>query len=421
MQKKKIVVLGAGISGLAVAHYLNKKHDQFDVQILEKSQRVGGWIDSDTSTGFFFERGPRMFRTSPAFLNLISDIGMEKEMILSNPHAKGRYLWMDEKLHRMPLFSWDLVKAILKEWRVQPKLDGDESVWDFACRRFNPTVAKQIFEPMVLGIYGGDSREISMKAGLATFKNLEEKHGSLIKGFLKSKKSSYLFNFQRGMKSFIKKLEDKMTTQIRFGVDITGIKQTSTGFEVVTSQGVYEADFLFSGLPCPVIGRLLLPELQQISLRGTTLVHLGYHEKVLKKKGFGYLVSPQEKSELLGTVFDSNMFTQLNRGSDETRLTVMLKKEDASDAEARDLALRGLKNHLGITKQPDVSMVIRAPQVFPQLKVGHLHFIERVEKQVREQYPRLFLAGNYLYGVGVNDCIVRAQSVVENFLSTVAS
>jgi len=99
----------------------------------------------------------------------------------------------------------------------------------------------------------------------------------------------------------------------------------------------------------------------------------------------------------------------------------MLKKDDLSDAEARDLALKGLKNHLKIKDHPDVSLVLRAPKVFPQLKLGHEKILNDVEAVRKEKYPQLRLVGNYFYGVGVNDCIARAKSVSDIFLSETVS
>ncbi len=409
--------MGGGVSGLTLAYYLAQKNDLFDIHLIEKSERAGGWIDSDSSTGFFFEKGPRVFRGSKSkeFLELAAEIGMDREMIPCNPEAKSRYLWIDGKLRKAPLLSWGLIKGVIRDLYVKPEIGNDESVWDFACRRFNAQVAQDVFDPLVTGIYGGNMKEISMKLGFPAFKALEEKHGSVIKGLFKTPRyqGPRLFSFQRGMKSFIKKLEEKTPIHFHYGEEITSI---SPSLEVKTSEGIYQADYLFSALPCHIIGKLLFPQLLNISFQGTTLVHLGYRRKVLRKNGFGYLVASREKDDVLGVVFDSNAFNQFNQSKEETRLTVMLKRDDLSDAEARDLALKALKNHLKIKDQPDVSMVLRAPKVFPQLKVGHEKILNTVEAIRKEKYPQLRLVGNYFYGVGVNDCIARAKSVADIFL-----
>lgn len=380
-------------------------------------------MDSDSSTGFFFERGPRVFRGSRSsdFLKLVHEIGLGSELIESKKEGRSRYLWIQGKLRKMPILSWGLVKGLLKEWREPPQSDADESVWDFACRRFNQTVAEHLFDPLVVGIYGGDVKELSMRSCFPLYKKMEERHGSVIKGLLRQGRVQgrvpYMFGFQRGVKSVIQRLQERAAIPFHLEEEVVAITLKGAAFEVKTSKGVHEADYLFSALAPPVIGKLLIPELASLPMEGVTMVNLGYGKKVLKKKGFGYLVSSKEGEEVLGVVFDSNVFPQYNRRPEETRLTVKLKRADVSESEARFLALKGIEKHLGITELPDVSMVVRAPSVFPQFLVGHHRRMQTLEQEVAERYPHLRLLGNYLDGVSVNDCIARARSVVASFLS----
>ena len=143
MEKKKIVILGAGISGLTLAYYLSKRSDQYDITILEKNTRCGGWADTNTLNGYFFENGPRTFLASksPALLSLVNDIGLDQDVIESQAKGRGRWLWIDGQLQKAPIWSWPLIKALLTEWTVPASLDSDETVWEFACRRFNSTAA----------------------------------------------------------------------------------------------------------------------------------------------------------------------------------------------------------------------------------------------------------------------------------------
>lgn len=423
MQKRRIFILGAGISGLSLAHFLSHRNDILQIHILEKNRHAGGWIDSDDSSGFFFEKGPRVFRTSTsaAFLKLATEIGMDQEMIFSE--AQGKYVWREGRLRSSPELSWELIKGVFKDWRTKPLTGQDESVWDFACRRFNPTVARTIFDPIVRGVYGGNLEEISIKNGFPRLKALEEQYGSVIRGFLKTPRSKgpRLFSFQRGMRSFVRKLEEQVLAQFHYDEEVTALQRQEGHWLIKTAKGSYIADDLFSALPCHILGKLLVPQLLQLSTRGTTLIQLGYNRQVLKKKGFGYLVASQEKDEVLGVVFDSNTFPQFNHSPQETRLTVMLQRDDVGEEEARNLALKALKRHLHIHDTPVVSLVMRAPQVFPQFKVGHDKLIQSIESHLLEKMPRLWLLGNYLVGPGVNDCIARAQSVAESFLREIAS
>lgn len=420
MPKPTIIILGGGISGLTLAYELAKHKDRFQIRLIERSDHLGGWIDTDISTGFFFEKGPRVFRgsRSPHFLALTQEIGLHSEMIESDKNGQGRYLWLDGKLRHIPILSWDLLKGLLKDLRTPALKEGDESVWDFACRRFNPTVAEHFFDPLVVGIYGGNIKELSVRSCFPLYKSFEDQHGSLLKGLLKRPRfhGPFMFGFQRGMKSIVQRLQEQAPIPYHLEEEVVALIPKEKGFEVKTSKGVYQTDYVFSALPAPIIGKLLIPELTQLIMHGTSIVNLGYRKKILKKKGFGYLVSSKEDDEVLGVVFNSNTFPQYNRFPEETRLTVKLKSATLSDGEARSLALKALSQHLGITEQPDVSIVIRAPQVFPQFLVGHQSRMQTLEQEVERKFPHLKLVGNYLYGVGINDCIARSQSVAKGFL-----
>lgn len=425
MPKETIIILGGGISGLTLAYELAKHQDRFQIKLIEQNDHLGGWIDTDTSTGFFFEKGPRVFRgsRSPHFLALIKEIGLYGELIESRKEGQSRYVWREGKLHRIPTLSWDLLKGVFNDLRSPSLGKEDESVWDFACRRFNQKVAETVFDPMITGIFGGDLRKLSIKSCLPLFKKMEEEHGSIVKGLLKQErfKGPSMFGFQRGMKSVIQRLQERTSIPFHLGEEVVAIVPNGAKFEVKTSKSSYEADYLFSALPAHVIGRLLIPELAHLPSEGTTIVNLGYKSNILNRNGFGYLVSTQEKEDVLGVIFNSNAFPQNNRFSKETRLTVKLKNVSMSDSEARTLALKGVAKHLGITEKPDVSMVLRAPNVFPQFLVGHHRKMEMLEEELSKRHPTLRLVGNYLYGVGVNDCIARARSVADNFLNATES
>ena len=61
---KRYAVLGGGISGLSAAWKLSNSN-RADVTVIERSQRVGGWVHSKrTDHGSVFELGPRSLRTA---------------------------------------------------------------------------------------------------------------------------------------------------------------------------------------------------------------------------------------------------------------------------------------------------------------------------------------------------------------------
>lgn len=84
MRKKRVVILGAGISGLSAAWYLSRTELPLEIIILEKSSRAGGWMHTEHTTGFHFEKGARTFKVDrcPATMQLIAELGLQEEIIL---------------------------------------------------------------------------------------------------------------------------------------------------------------------------------------------------------------------------------------------------------------------------------------------------------------------------------------------------
>ncbi|MGR3974067.1 MAG: protoporphyrinogen oxidase [Candidatus Rhabdochlamydia sp.] len=420
MPKPTIIILGGGISGLTFAHELLPYAHLFDIHLLEKEADVGGWMKTDTSTKFFFERGPRVFRNdrSPHLLSLIRELQLAEEIIPVSDKGSARYVWEEGRLKKMPRFSWGVVKGLIRHFRQMPVCLEDESVWDFACRRFNETVAREVFDPLVTGIYGGNSKQLSFKSCFPHYARLEQQYGSLIKGMIQERKgiNAHLFGLQRGVSSLITCLKQKVAPFLHTEEEVVKICQHKETFEIQTSQNHYTANYLFSALPPKVIGKLLIPELSPIEMKGAIAVHLGYHQQVLHHKGFGYLTPSYAQEEVLGVIFDSNAFPQHNRHQKETRVTVKLKDQTASDEEALAAALRVMENHLHITALPDQVMITRAQEVFPQFHVGYERFIQAVLKKLAREAPGCTLLGNYLEGISVNDCIGYAKKKSLQFL-----
>lgn len=423
MRKKQIFILGGGISGLSLAYYILPIKNLFEITLLEKEPQLGGWIDTDCSTGYFFEKGPHVFRgsSSAALLSLIHDLQMDQEILIPSNQNRSRYLWKNGKMKKFPYWSCGLILGLLKEWMVSPLYQSDESVWDFACRRFNTRVAQDFFDPLVTGISAGDSRLVSANLLLPQFKAWEHQKGSILKGLLHRNhfKGPSLFGFKRGIKSLIQKLVESLPIQFHMQEEILSIQWKKPIFEIKTMRSYYEADYIFSALPHSVIGRLLFPQLLNIPQKGVTLVHIGYQDHILTKKGYGYLVAGQQfaqDQEILGTVFNSNLFPEHNHLKEETRLTVFLKDTHLSDEQARNLALKGLKDHLNIDQLPTISLVSKAAGAFPQLLVNHEKRISQWEEKIQITHPNCYLLGNYFQGIGVNDCISRSKRVADNFL-----
>lgn len=451
MQRKRVVILGAGISGLSTAWYLSKTALPLDIVILEKSARAGGWLHTDHTTGFHFEKGPRTFKVdkSPMTMQLVAELGLQEELIWSEAKPHHRYLWHEDELHRFPtnplsfLFSpltKGFIRALLTEWR-KPVKNGDETVWEFVLRRFNYDVAKLFFDPMVVGIFGGDIRHISVRACFPRLKSWEEKYGSVTKGFFhrikekrgESKFSSHvgdipmsaIYSFRRGIEQLTQSLVSQVPAVIHYNQHVDDISFERDQILIDTDKEQFFADYLFCALPVKETGCLFekhVPDISKEFLKipsvSVAVVNFGYDANVLPVQGFGYLTPTHAHEDILGVVFDSSVFMEHNRRDQETRLTIKLDDSGQGEEKYVDAALKGIRRHLGISRVPKAISFKHTLRAIPQYGVGHLDKMTDLKNRFCKKLPRCHLVGNYLNGVSVDCCIERAKEAIEEWLST---
>lgn len=449
MQKKRILVLGAGISGLSAAWYLSRTKHPSEITILEKGSRAGGWMHTDHTKGFLFEKGPRTFHVdkSPHTMQLISELAMAPELIWSESRQHHRYMWFEGELHRFPTNPFSAVlspvakgfiRALLTEWK-QPLKAGDETVWEFIVRRFNYDVARLIFDPMVVGIFGGDIRKISVRACFPKLKAWEEKYGSVTKGFFAQRKErrhlskfssdipelplSAVFSFRSGMEQLPQTIVNQIPAAVHYHQEVRDVSFEGGQVVVRTESGQFEADDLFCALPVNETSELFkkfvpeaAKEFSRIPSEGLSVINLGYDVNVLPVQGFGYLAPTYANEDILGVVFDSSVFPEHNRRNQETRLTIMMRENGREDDVYIQAALRGIRRQLGVSRLPTEVSLKRAVGAIPQYGVGHLERMNELKQLLRAKLPQCYFLGNYLNGVSVDLCIARSKESVAEWM-----
>lgn len=431
-KKTRVIVLGGGISGLSLAWYLSQRAET-EVLLLEREERVGGFLRTDIEDGFLFEKGPRIFKTSrsEALLGLVEEIGLSSRRLVSGKEVNRRYIWTPQGLECFPTnlagflsspLTRPLLFALFTEWQ-KPKVPGDESIFDFIGRRFGEKCREQLFDPLIVGIYAGDMKKLSIKSCFSQLKKWEEEFGSITAGFFKRTASSKqtfglapasLFSLEGGIETLTKTLKEKLTNSIRSGQKVEAFEFSNEKVRVKTSKECFEADYLFSAIPSYELAKYLKDKspsaaatLAQIKFQDIATVHMGFKKPVLDVRGFGYLVPSHAKQEILGTVFDSNFFGAKQA---ETRLSTMLLPLEG-DYEGR--ALRALKNHLHIIDHPDHLSVTESRWAIPQFEVGHEERMNKLQQDLARSLPRLRLVGNYLAGASVSDAIAFSRQAAQ--------
>ena len=203
-------VVGGGITGLTVAYRLYQSAQQqnlpLDLKLLEATDCVGGLIQTTTENGFVMERGPDAFiTTKPWAFQLCQDLGIADQLISPNPNFPRSFIVRARKLYPVPegfylmapTALWPFVTTPIFSWRGKLRMamdlfmppsvqETDESLEDFVVRRLGREAFDRIAQPMIGGIYSANPRELSLKATMPQFLQLEQRFGSIIRALVET-------------------------------------------------------------------------------------------------------------------------------------------------------------------------------------------------------------------------------------------
>lgn len=446
------VIIGAGISGLVAAHRLKKSGRR--VLLIEGSDRLGGAIQSRDAEGFLIECGPNSVRGAHEFLDLVEDLNLMGELITANPRAPA-YVYAGGQLHAVPMSPPALVKTklisnsaklrLLREPFVKARREsGEESIASFVRRRLGDEILERLIAPFLSGVYAGNPEELSVQACFPKLAEFESEAGSVARGALRAARKSRkqrdkpkrslrsyrLCSFRRGLsalpEALAKSLGDNLLTRAR----VTGVnKNTSaSGFEIrVEHQGESKAincSTLVVATPAYVAEGLLgaiAPEIAalvaEVRYAPIASVPLAYRAEQVSRKldGFGFLAPRDKGVRTLGSIWNSSLFagrapkgwvclTNLIGGATDPE-TVKL-----SDEELIRIVHGDLSRVLNISGEPRRLPITRHERAIPQYTLGHAGRVAQIESELGAT-PGLWVAGNYLRGVSLGDCIKQAERI----------
>ena len=446
-----IVILGAGISGLATAWYLKRKYgSHISLTLIEKEHRVGGWIQTLRDDSFLFELGPRSIRSgknSRATLELIEELKLQEYVLPPHQDAKKRFIFDGTQLKPLPVNIWEvptnkmmkgLLHALWCDWRAPKKSEEDESIYSFFSRRLGRKWTEDLIDPFVSGIYAGNIHRLSLKSSFPRFDEWEQKYGSLLLGALMNQfnKKSFspspsafvqkmsqipLFSFLEGMETLPLALEKNLKEHLMLRSCAEQIKFTPDKVIIKLKEGnQITADHLISTLPLPHLSPLLIEhplfgeKLKKLPYTSVFVVNVGFNQSLLPFKGFGYLVASRFNLKGIGCVWDSALFPAQNKG-EQTRLTCMIGGanhrdiEKISDEEVIEHTLYMLRHQMTIKSDPQIIQIKKAYQAIPQFEIGYSSWKEEIQTTMQHLSPRLSILGSGITGVSINECIAEAQ------------
>ena len=167
VNKKQIVIIGAGLTGLTLAFYLKKQGKE--VLIVEKSGKTGGVIQSVKDDEFVYEKGPNTGVVgNPEVAELFEELEGLCTFEVANSDAKRRLIWKNGKWRAIPsglfsavttpLFTLGDKFRILGEPFRKKGTNPDENLADFVKRRLGVSFLNYAVDPFISGVYAGDAK-----------------------------------------------------------------------------------------------------------------------------------------------------------------------------------------------------------------------------------------------------------------------
>lgn len=455
VKRPAVVVIGAGIAGLAAANRLATLGTG-QVLVVESSQRPGGKISTVEIAGHTLDAGPDCFITrNPAGTRLCAELGLAGELVA--PAPLGALLWVRGRLRPLPkdlalgvprqmrslaasgaVSPLGLVRAAFE--RILPiKIpQGDLSVGDMVRQRFGNEVFEAVVDPLLSGIYAGNADRLSAESVVPHL--LEAlRRGSHLMSLDAPKTSGPAFLTLRGG---LMRLVDALTStlprgSIRLGVAAVGLSWGKAGYRVALSSGEeVEADAVVLATPPSVTASLLkslsAPAAQLISgiesVPVATVALIYSPGRVTLPSATGFLVPRREARLMVGCTFLSQKWPHLD-GDGSTLIRCAVGRDGSSSWQGLDdgqlaRAVRSeLQEATGIGADPEAVAVRRHCDGIPQYRVGHKERVEAIEASL-VALPGLALAGAAYQGVGLPACIAsgrRAADLAAGVLRTVAA
>lgn len=427
-----VVIVGAGLSGLSVAHFLRKMRPELDLLVLEKSARPGGTIQSFRQQGFLAEWGPHGFLDNiEESRELLDDLGLAQEAQRSPLKRFVRYVCRNGRLVVIPQNPLGILTGafmpfcgklrILAEPWKKPRLE-EQTVAQWVAHRFGSAMLP-LADIAVTGTHAGDMERLSFDAIMPGVRRLELEHGSVIRGLLRKKKTKEktglpsMVSFREGMERIVQALADKCTVALSTGV--VGIARQGTGWLVQSQEGSFSckqaviATHINQALS--LLAPLRKPPKEKVPEARIVNVVLGFGASAEVPFGFGYLAPENEKRFAMGALFSTHMFP--GRSPEGMVLVEALvggrrhpERLALDDSLLVQKTYEDLASLMKLPSPPSFVHVLRPEVGIPQLEIGHGQ-LQKWRDQIEREQAGLHICGFGWEGIGMNDMIKKAKAV----------
>ena len=460
---RQVAIVGGGIAGLATAFTLQERAAEIGLPLactlIEAEPEWGGKIVTHKVGDLIIEAGPDSFLSQkPWALELCGKLGLADRLINTNEVHKKTFVFSRGRLRELPeglvvivptklgplfrsgLLSWPGIARMALDLVLPARRGvGDESLASFFTRRLGREAFERVIEPLMAGIYAGDAEQMSLRATFPRFLEMEQRHGSLIRGILAGRKiakpatrhgapdRTMFVTLQNGLGELVRALVGRITevgatlmperqvVAIRVRSGRSGVRT----YDVILENGsAVSAEAVVLATPAYVSAELVRPLspssarlLDMIQYASTATVSLAYDADALGSSvsGFGFIVPRAEGRELIAATWTSLKWA--HRAPPRQTLIRCyvggVGREAIFKADEETLVRRvreDLRTMAGIAAEPTYVEVNRWERGMPQYSLGHLKRLDEIKVSLGS-YRGLYLTGAAYRGVGIPDCI----------------
>lgn len=442
MSEPHVVVLGAGVSGLAAAHALRRDLGPgARLTVIEARHRVGGVLRTEEFGGQRFDLGAEAFLARvPEGARLCTAVGLGDDLM--EPATSAASVVVRGRLRRLPartllgvptavgpvartrvLSPRGLVRMAVEPWLPGAAPTDDVAVGALVRRRLGRQVSDRLVDPLLGGVYAGRADDLSLAATMPALMAAVPDQRSLRRAARAALDASPAAGpVFRTVRGGLGRLADSLAQRldgadVRLGLRAALVERVGSGWRVTLAGGrAVIGDAVVVALPpqpTATVLRFAAPaaaaELDTIATASVGIVSLAYPRSALRRPpGSGFLVPSSEGRLITACTWSSAKWAHLSGDLHLVRASVGragetddLGRDDDDLVAAVHADLAAL---LGLKSAPVESRVTRWTDALPQYAVGHVGRVARIDAAVA-RLAGLEVAGASYAGVGVPACI----------------
>ncbi|MFZ9039481.1 MAG: protoporphyrinogen oxidase [Gammaproteobacteria bacterium] len=448
MSELDALVVGGGVSGLVLAHYLAETG--LAVEVWERDGRVGGKIKTISKQGYRLDNAASMVMNFQRELDGFIDSAGLTASKRGRSSNNQRYILHAGRLQPAPASIGSLFNTPLLSTRAKLRLvaeplitrgtDPHESVADFVTRRLGQEFVSKVFEPYLSGPLASDVERAEAWSTMPRLTALEQRYGSLALGALLRRLKRRgtaarpeVFSFAGGMQTLIESLADRRGFAVRTGMAVVELRRVKKGWNVraendgvTTSLNCRQLILCTPAYTAASLLKILDPEisrlLKTIDYAPVSVVHTGFERARINHPldGSGFLLPANGGYLPNGCLWISSQFSD-RAPTDRVLLTSYLggarNPTAANCCENRCLhaVMPMLRELLGARGDPEMLHVARHRRALPLYHDDYSRRLAAIGERL-EFLPGVHLGANYIGGVSVRDRILYANRLTARIL-----